>query len=292
MITIECFNGLPLEYESFLIEKYDSMFINCRYIEIYYPACDINYMLVYHDHNLIDLMIFANKGKTSTCLNLLANIDQNIIRKFVEKVFEKYPLIQKIEIGASYKSYSLRKSIIVSKTNDYILKLPMTMDDYYQALGQRTRKGIRNHQSKLLRDYPNVKFVTKFGNEIEKGIVDKIIQLNKDRMKHKGIIFGKTVTEMNNIYEYSRHYGCVVYIEIDGIIIAGRIAYLLNKQIFGHVIAHDNNFSKYNLGQVCTFYSIQTSIEKGFSAFHFLWGGNEFKQSLKAEPYPLFSHLS
>jgi hypothetical protein len=291
MIAIECFKGLPIEYESFLIEKYDSYFTTCRYIEVYYPAYDINYMLVSENGKLIELIVFGNNENTSSCFNLLVNIDQDIITKCIKKIFEIYPSTQKIKIDASYKKYTFKKAILYSSCNDHILSLPTTMDDYYLELGHHIRKHIKNHKVKLLRDYPSVRFVTKYGVEIEEVVINKIIQLNQERMKQKGIIFGEENHVRNKIYQYSQHYGCVAYIEIDGVIVAGFIATILNKRIFGEVIAHDNNFNKYNPGEMCTIYLIQTAIEKGMSTFHFLWGENEFKDRLLAKPRPLFSYF-
>ena len=59
-------------------------------------------------------------------------------------------------------------------------------------------------------------FVTKQGTEIEKVIVDKILQMNSERMMHKGRKAGRCDVIINNIYKFSQSYGCVAYIEIDG----------------------------------------------------------------------------
>lgn len=291
MISIECFKGLPTEYESFLIEKYNSFITTCRYIEVYYPTYEINYMLVYENNNIIELFVFGNIGNTSTCFNSLVSINQDLIIEFTKKIFEIYPSIQKIKILASYQKYIFNKSILFFKSDNHILNLPPTMDDYYLKLGSSTRQHIKNRKVRLLRDYQSVNFVTKFGAEIDEIIIDNIIQLNVDRMKHKGKIPGINQTYKNNIFKYSQHYGCVAYIEIDGKIVAGNISTILNNGIFGHVTAHDNNFSKYSVGEICAFYLIQTIIEKGLLTFHFLWGESDLKKRLLAKPHLLFSYL-
>ena len=291
MISIECFKGLPLEYEFFLIERYNSFITTCRYIEIYNPGDSINYMLVYMDNTLIELLIFGNRGNTSTCFNSLVDIDQDILKECTKNIFIEYPTIQKIKILGSYRIYDLHRSFLISKSNDHILNLPLTLDNYYSELGSNTRKHIKNYKVRLLKDYPQVKFVTKYRVEIEDSIIDKIIELNIDRMKYKGIVPGKDKNDAKDFYKYSQHYGCVSYIEIDGNIVAGTISTILKKRIFLQVIAHDNNFSRYNIGQLCIFNLIQTSIEKKLSTFHFLWGENEYKERLLAKPKLLYSYL-
>jgi len=290
MISIEFFKGLPLEYESFLIEQYDSFMTTCRYIEIYYPTYDINYMIVKEDGNMIELLMFGNKDQTCTCFNSLVNIDQYVVDEFIKNIFQKYPFLKKIIIGASYNCYRLNNSFLSSITNDHILYLPSTIDDYYLSLGSKMRRNLKSSQAKLLRDFPQVKFLTVFGTEITEDIIKRVIQLNIERMKHKGVVPGKNDEDIKKIYDYSKYYGCVAYIEIDGKIIAGNICYILNDRIFGYVTAHDNKFSSYNIGYLCQLYLTQTLIEKGLSKFHFLWGNSEYKIKLLAKPQSLFSY--
>jgi len=291
MIKINCLKGLPIEYETFLIEKYNSFITTCRYIEIYCFSFDIYYMLVYENENLIDILVFGNKGNTTTCFNSLVNIDENIIDQFTIKIFEIYPDIKKIKIDASYKKYDIKKSVLCFISDNHILNLPSTMNEYYMKLGSSTRQNVKNRKIRLIRDYPEVNFNTKYGDEIDEIIIDKIIQLHVNRMKQLGKVSGIDTIYKNNIFKYSKHYGCVSYIEIKDEIIAGSINSILNKGIFGHVTAFDSNFSKYNVGEICAFYLIQTSIEKGLTTFNFLWGGGDLKKRLLAKPHLLFSYF-
>jgi len=291
MITIKCLKGLPLEYESFLITRYESFITTCRYIETYHPDYEVSYALIYENDDLIELLMFENRGDTTVCLNVLVDIDQAIYSEFIKYIFKGYPAIKKVKIILSYNRYVFDKSVLVISNNDYIISLPSKLEDYMLELGTSTRKNIRNNKSKLLRDYQNVNFITKYGSDIEESIIDRIIQLNSARMKYKGIIPGKDNAETLNIYKYSQHYGVVTYIEIDGVIIAGNIAYIVNKRIFGHVIAHDENFSKYSIGKICQLYIIQIAIEKRVSTFHFLWGDNDYKKRFLGKPHIMASYL-
>lgn len=290
MISIQYFNGLPLEYESFLIEKYDSFFTSCRYLEVFHPEEEINHVLIFENGILIEVLMFEMRGDTITCMNKLGSLEQNVVSEFTKYLFKNFPAIKKIRIISSYTSYNLSKSVLINKNNDYILKLQPTINDYMSELGYQTRKGINNRKSRLLRDYPNVKFVVKYGVEIEKSLVAKIVQLNIDRMKFKGIIPGKDDTDKISIYNFSQYYGVAAYIEIDGKVVAGNISYIINKRMFGHVLAHDENFSKYSIAKICQIYLIQISIEKNMSTYHFLWGDNDYKKKLLGSPHSLYSY--
>jgi len=291
MISIECFSGLPLDYEVFLMEKYNSYITTCRYIEIHYPAHDIHYMLVYDNGNLVDLLIFGNKKCDAICFNALVSLNSVVLEECLRKVFEVYPKIRQIKIDASYTEYKLEKSILVYKSDDQISFLPATLDEYLSELGAKTRKHLKARKANLDKEFKQINFITKIGGEIEESSIEKIVQFSRARVKQKGRNFGIDKTYTDNLYRYSRHYGCVVYLELDGVMVAGCISTIINKEIFVHVIAYDDTFSKYNVGEVCVFDLIQTSINNKLVKFHFLWGFNELKRRLQARQNLLFSYM-
>lgn len=291
MITIEYNKGLPLEYESFLIERYGSFITTCRYIEIYYAKHEVYYMLVSENGTLIELLIFGNLGYTSLCFNALVEIDQRIIEECSRKLFELYPSIKKIKIDASYVNYTFDKSVLHCKSCDYILNLPSTFEDYNLELGTKTRKHLRQRIERLKREFSSVNFNTSSSVDIQEAVIDKIIQFNYNRMKTKGKKSGINETYKKYMYKYAQHYGTVAYLELDGAIVAGCISTVLNNHIFLHVVSHDDNFSKYNVGEVCVFNLLQACNDKQISIIHFLWGESELKRRLLAKPHQISSYF-
>jgi len=291
MISIECHTGLPFEYESYLIERYCSFTNTCHYIATYYPDFAINHMLLKKNEKLVDILIFGIKGNTCTCFNSLAYIDQEIKSEFTKSVFVLFPTIRKIAIKASYSSYEFDKFITLPKSEDYILKLSKTLDDYNTQLGTKTRKHLKARIAKLQKEFSTVNFVLSYGTEIQKMVIDKIVQFNWDRMKHKGKKSGIDELYKDNMFKFAQHYGCIAYLELDGNIVAGCITTVLNKELFFHVIAHDNNLSKFNVGEVCAYHLIESSINKELETMHFLWGKSEMKRRFQAEPQQLYSYL-
>ena len=289
MKTIEYFEGLPLEHELFLIDRYNSFTTTCRYIEIFYAEYYIYYMLVRDDNKVTDVLIFGNKRNTARCFNSLVDMDKNIMDECIKAVFKQSPFIQKVMIDASLTAYQLRYSFLITKSEDYVINLPPSINDYYQELGMSTRKNLKSRKNKLLRNFSSINYITQYKSEIKDDIIDKIVQMNYDRMKFKGVVPGIDDKYKKNIYKYSQHYGCVTYLELDGEIVAGCIATILNKDIFLHVFAHDNNFSNYNVGENCVFHLINTSIEKKIQKFHFLWGNSDLKTRFNVKPAALFS---
>ncbi len=290
MISTKCFDGLPHEYESFLIEKYDSFVTTCQYIEIFHPPTEAHYMLLYENELLQDIYIFDIRGNTAVCLNSLIHLNMSNTTAFKNELFAHYPEVTNIEFPSIYNDIFHDKSIITLRSDNYVIPLPDSMDGYFQQLGSSTRSNVRKHKRKFLNDYPNAKFVAKSGSEIDERMIDKIIRLNFERILSKNEVPHANHDDVNHHYNYSKHYGCVTYIELDGAIIAGCIAYTMHGSMYSYFLSHDNNYSKYNAGQLCMLFLIEVSIEKGFRDFHLLWGECEYKTRFLAKPRPLFSY--
>ncbi len=291
MISTYIYNGLPTEFESVLIEKYSSYLTTCAYLEVYYPDYEMHYMVVSENNELKELLVFGNKGRTSLCFNSLVSLDQNLMNEFTTSVFERFPKIQRIKIDASYSKYNLKNSIMIFKSDDQILKLPSTIDEYLSNLSSKQRKNLKSRIAKLSIKFKNVNFSVDLGKDIQERVIDQIILFNRSSMKTKGKVSGIDNEYRDKINKYSHYYGCVAYLELDGVIVAGCVATIINKDIYLHVNAHDENFSEYNVGEICAYNMVELSINKGLSSLHFLWGKNELKRRLLAESHDLFSYF-
>lgn len=289
--SYEYYEGLPFDYEEFLIEKYKSFISNCRYIEIYFPNDKHYFAILKKEDKISEIIVFGILDKNCNCYNSLVNIDQAILKEFSNNVFSKFTALSNIRFSSSYLKYDLKKSFLLSTANDYILNLPDSLDTYFAELGATTRRHLKNYKARLLRDYPQAHFVTKYTSQIEREEIDRIVQLSFQRMKSKGIIPGKNQNDVNDFYRYSQYYGLVGYIEIDGQIVAGSISYIIDNRFFLYMIAHDNDFAKFNIGQLCIVYLIQLAIGKKFKTFHFLWGENDYKMRFNATPHQLSTYV-
>lgn len=290
MIKTEIHKGLPIEHEEFLMKRYNSYLTTCRYLEVYHPSYDFYHISFAQEGELKELIVFGNNGDTAFCFNSLASLDEGLIGEFSGLIFNKFPKISKVKIDAAYRTYQLAKSIMICKSDNQILDLPHTIEEYQTNLGSKKRKNIKNRMTKLLNDFHSVVFTIKYGNEISESVIETIVQFNRNRMRTKGKISGINNEFKKNIYKYACFYGCVGVLELDGKIVGGAIGTVINNDIFMHVIAYDESFSNYNIGEICAFNMIQHAIENGWSRFHFLWGKNELKRRMMAENHDLFSY--
>lgn len=290
MIISTIHKGLPFAYESYLLDRYNSYLTTCPYINIYHSDYDVYHLFVYDNDEVKDLIVFGTNKSTAYCFNSLVAMDAQIVTKIIPIIFEEFKNIQRIKIDASYIPYQLSNSILTDISDNQILELPTSIDDYLTNLGAKKRKNLKLRTKKLASDFETVNFSVKFGDEIDDTLIDKIIEFNRNRMKSKGKKSGIDNGYENSIYRYCKHYGCVGIMEVNGVIVAGSIGTLINKDIYMHVIAFDDNFLSYNLGEVCAFNMIQYSIENTWERFHFLWGRNELKRRMMAENHDLYSY--
>jgi hypothetical protein len=222
---------------------------------------------------------------------MLAYIDQEIVDESTKYIFNNFPSVQKIIVESCYNNLNINKSVLFRRSEDFIIELPLSIESYYMELGKSTRSHMRKSKNRLQKDYPTANFVTKIGSEIEERVIDKIVRLNFDRAVYKKRMPHNNHTNISNIYKYSQHYGCVSYIEINGLIIAGCISFISNKGITAFIIGHDTDFSRYNTGQLTMVHLIKNSIEKGLSSMHLLWGELEYKTRFLGKPHPSLSYI-
>lgn len=283
--------GLPYDYNFFLKEKYHSMTFTCEYLDIFKNIrSSAEYMILYEEENIVDLFIFEVKGNKCICYNDLICIDQNQWKFFCDNIFLKYNKIKEIILSRLYNQIQMKNQIVVGLTNDSLFDLPQCVDDYFLMMGTQTRRHIKNYRVRLNKNFPNNLFECRSGGDIEKDIVERIIDLNSQRMIAKGNIPGIDEEYKNNICQYAKNYDCVAFISINEQIIAGTICYILYDDVYLHVIAHDNSYSKFNVGQICLFELISYCINNKKKTFHFLWGVSDYKKRFLGKPYTLTSY--
>lgn len=85
--------------------------------------------------------------------------------------------------------------------------------------------------------------------------------------------------------------GLIYKVVIDGKTIAGCIGELIGEDFYLHKIAHDNKFSRYNLGQIALLKLIELLINFRVKRFHFLWSkGVDYKIRFGGVPHAIWTY--
>jgi CelD/BcsL family acetyltransferase involved in cellulose biosynthesis len=167
--------------------------------------------------------------------------------------------------------------LLLEKLNDTILKLPNSIDAYFELLGAQTRKHLKYYQRRIVKEISNFKIVFLKNKDILFDHIYNVVELNRFRMKSKGNESAIDDTYCINLYKYAYLKGLLCLCYVGNEIIGGTINWVLDDQAFLHVIAHDNRYNKYNVGQIALINTIQYFIESGIKTYHMCWGDSEYK---------------
>lgn len=266
--------------------KKDSIFQT----EVYLNSFDIKASRFLYEGNQY---IYTLKDKTmyvlSTCVRNIY-----LTQGLATYIFETFPDISKIIFRKTYDGeFSAKYAMCEGELDDHILDLRETTDieDYLSHLGKKTRQHLRYYkrnfnslcetagnvfESKLLIPH-------KITEEFE-DVCAKIYELNNDRCLSKGFASG-TDKRLINVCAAC---GGVIYYLLNGSVIAGTMFSIYEDNLYLHIVAHDNMYSDYNIGNLVLLDTIEYAIAHGLSEFHFLWGECEYKKRFGAKKYDLF----
>jgi hypothetical protein len=212
-------------------------------------------------------------------------LSAQVLGEFADAVFTLYPKLHMIRIHA-VKIVELPKkyiSLSAAVSDDYVLKLPPSTEQWQRSLSARTREKLRYYLRRAQQRELTFSFRTFGSNEISLAQIKKIIQFNRARMQVKGKRFGMSAIEEHQICQIMLERGQLSIIEIDGQPCAGLLCTSVGGEIFMHVIAHDPNYDDLRLGLLCCALTIEDAIAKGCQQFHFLWGRYDYKTRLGGE---------
>jgi hypothetical protein len=286
-----------------MLQLYETPYSDVLHIDIYKKLSENQYhkLLIYDKNEVLQhiiLFVTNDRQKQITVLNeciflsdfWLKYISDNLFSKMKGKCIIYNRVLANINTPP-------RLLTIFNCLSDAIIDLPDTLDDYYASLGTKTRQHIKNYQRRLAKEIENTQITFVLGKEIEFEMVRTIVDLNHVRMKHKGYKSGIDDIYCRRIYEYVRERGCLCLCMNKNEIIGGTINYIIGRNAFLHVIAHDNSFNKYNVGQIVLINTIKFLIEQQVKRFHLLWGSHEYKDRFlckreKLYDIVVFQHFS
>lgn len=183
------------------------------------------------------------------------------------------------------------KTIIIRESEDMIVDLPDTYDDYIKSLGPNARRHARHRGEKIWNQFSGrIKKEITQNKEIDFKAVEKILELNKVRMQKKGTPYLSNIERNKQWHQLARKCGLLVTIKIDNQIVAGTLtyAYKENNQAYMVLIGNDIAYDQSHLGSVCDLETIKELIELKIKNLHLLWGDSFYKHDFGAKRNDLF----
>ncbi len=162
-------------------------------------------------------------------------------------------------------------------SEDFVLELPASVDDWYASLSARTREKLRQCLRRAQRGEPTLSFRVFNDVDISERQVLAVLKMSRARMRAKGRTYGMDACEERRLCALMRERGQLASIEVDGHMRAGLLCTLAGNDVYMHVIAHDPAFDEMRLGYLCCVLCIEAAIAQRLHRFHFLWGWYDYK---------------
>jgi hypothetical protein len=148
---------------------------------------DTSTYVVKNNGEIITVLLFRLESGTVRVLNEQFRITAEEIDRFAHYIFNAWPSINiisfpVIDTAANALSFPCRQSHC---TQDIVLALPDTAEEYLGSLGKSTRSYIKRYLNKLKRSFPSVSCKTYGNKEFSEQHIHDIIALSRARMAGK-----------------------------------------------------------------------------------------------------------
>lgn len=235
------------------------------------------------------VLLYQREKNAVTVISEFVHLGEDDIRRFAAHMFDSCPAVTRItfnRVRTDLRSLPYPWHA-VNHTEDMIIDLPATVQEYDARVGKNMRRNIKRYTSALLHEFPTYAYRIKDAAEIGEQEIRDIIRLGRIRMESKNIAPRYTEAETQWIVQLAKRCGLVGIATVDGQVCAGAIGFRIGENYFMHVIAHDPRFNDYSLGILCYYHTICEGIARGGKRFHLLQGRYGYKVRLLAERHDI-----
>lgn len=283
-ITISLYeNSVPSFVEPELEVLYEHVFSSMPQFRVY-DGIDGNThtYVAQNSGKTTAVLLFRCVGNKVQVLNEQISMDAEEIDRFCRYVFDTWPAVDMVTfraIRSGPKPLAFPHQQFY-RTEDIVLRLPLTADEYLNSLSKATRKNFKYYSNRLRRNFPTLRYVLLTDGDIPDQHVRDIIELNRARMAAKNKESEMSPADADRLIRLVQQCGLVSVMMLDGRVVAGTVCSRVGANYFMHVNAHDPVHNDARIGRLCCYMTICDCIGRGGKEFHFMWGRFEYKYAL------------
>jgi hypothetical protein len=238
---------------------------------------------------ILSVLIYRVEGRRVEVLNQCFVLQDEEITRFTRYIFERYPLVDSVSFRTVDNQMSSlpHPAQVYQCSEDFVLRLPDSVDAYHASLGKSTRQYVNRYLKKLKQLHPGFSFEALTGDDIREEDVHAIFDLNRARMGVRGTSYGFADDYPAKTTQLLKEVGLLCVLRIDGRVCAGTILYCVEGEYYLDVLSHDSMFNDIGLGTLCCYLSICECIRRNGRVYHFLWGRYDYKLRLGGIERPL-----
>lgn len=245
------------------------------------------------DQQLESIFLFQKKGQSIRVINEGMRLATQAVNDFCSYMFEHDEEIKRIDFHAiALPPQRLSKPYLSwACTEDIVVTLPKTEQDYLNQLGKSTRKSIKKSLNRAQRLLPNFSHRIHAGGDVSDESLRQVVRFNHSRMAGKEKLSALNDAATNELISLMHTHGVVGLLASDQGLGAGTLACRFGDDVFSIITAHDPTFDSFGLGTLSRHLMIVYCIASGAKRFHLLGGNMSSKRSALGVREKLY-HLS
>lgn len=295
-ITIACYPGqIPRFAERALENLYGSLYSSLPHLRLQGALDTADTYAAWRDDELVTLLLFRQLGRKIVVINEGMRLTGDDIAAFASYVFGKLRDASCIHFHAvivdSVGSVDLGYPFLqLPCTEDIVIALPQTEEDYFASMGKSTRKNMRQSLARVQRSLPAFSHEVRQGYDVPEEIMRDIIGFNHARMASKQRASALNAEASDKLISLISKRGMVGMATVNGRLCGGTLACRFGDDLYSLVNAHDPAYDAFSLGSVCRHLMIADAIKMHAQRFHLLGGQFETKKMVLGKKQPL-DHL-
>ncbi len=284
---------VPLPVIDALDRLHGSLYASYRFQRLCEPSVPPHAWVGYRSDEIIGALLFHIDADRVRVMTEMFKLDDEIAVAFCCDVFDRYPFVNEIDFNAISLPSGLRWLISqrFAFSENYVLDLPVSVDQYEQSLGKSTRKTLRGYGNRLRRDHPDFKWrcssASALSRHAQRTLVRQLQDFKRASMAVRGKQAQADTRETAQLLMMAAECGMFGLCTIEGKLCAGSLALKIGDNYVMLLCAADPAFSGYRLGLLACYWSLCDCIREGALQCHLLWGRYRYKEQLLAKPVSL-----
>lgn len=285
---------VPAHAAAALDRLYGSMFASLRHLQLCGADRPPPHTWTgYRRGEIVGVLLFRMQDRRALVLTEMISLDEEIAEAFSAAVFSRFSYTTHVSFNAVSMPRPLSQlpAQAFSFSENYIITLPASADDYLAALGKSTRKTIRGYRNRLLRELPGFRWECRTASELRCGEQRRLIR-QLQLFKRASMAFrGKRAVvdrrDTARLLQLASECGMFGVATVDGRIVGGSLACRFGDSYVMLLSAADPALESHRLGLLCCYWSVCDCIGAGARYCHLLWGRYQYKSQLLGVLHPL-----
>ena len=247
----------------------------------------------YRNGEVVGVLLFRVRFDQALVLTEMFCLGQAVTDAFSRAVFTCFREVKTIHFNA----ISLSDSLIgwplqyYAFSENYVIQLPPSVDQYLASMGKSTRKTLRGYGNRLQRDFPNFSWEVRTVSEIRghelRSVIRQLHRFKRHSMAARGKRAEISRRETALQLMLARNAGLMGIARIGDRVCGGSLACRIGDNYVMLLSAADPALASYRLGMLCCFWSVCDCIRTGGRECHLLWGRYHYKTQLLGAPRSL-----